>query len=110
MMKIEDLITVKAAAEKSGIKEATIRSAIRYEAMESVTICGHVFITPEELDRWLHSDRKYKDPNAGGITKRSIVFGIDQYRKTQEMAKRERCSTAAIIREALDRMLAEEER
>ena len=109
-MRIEDLITVKAAAAQTRVCEATIRSAIRFGAMESVNVCGHVFITPEELDRWLHSDRKYKLPHAGGCAKRSIVFGEDQYRKAQEMAKRERCSTAAIIREALDGMLAEEER
>ena len=109
-MRIEDLLTVKAAAERTGIKETTIRSAIRFGALEIVTICGRAFIEPERLDRWLHSARKYRKPNAGGVTKRSIVFGIDQYRKAQEKAKREGRSAAAIIREALDRMLAEEGR
>ena len=109
-MKIENLLTVKAAAEQTGAAETTIRAAIQREVMESVTICGRVFISSEELDRWLHSDRKYKSPYAGGHINRSIVFGEDQYRRAQEKARREGRSAGVIIREALDRMLAEEER
>lgn len=104
----DGMISLKMAAIRFNVPYNTLYTAARYGALQCERVNGHMYVTADGMKKWMGGDRRCVIPKESQPV--SVRMSRELKDELRAMSKAKGVTMNALVVDALEQMIAEEEK